>query len=93
MSPEHIRIQIRLPAELHARLVKAASESTRSLNGEMVYRLQDSFDLEDLELDGNDSESARLLEFEQRLRALEELQDAITSEVDRRGLRKKGAGS
>jgi len=38
-----IKTQLRLPADLQALLVSAAEESGRSMNGEIVRRLSDSF--------------------------------------------------
>lgn len=38
-----VRITLRLPAYLHARLVDAAEESARSMNGEIVARLEETF--------------------------------------------------
>lgn len=38
-----IKTQIRLPAGLHQRIAEAASESGRSLNAEMIFRLEQSF--------------------------------------------------
>jgi predicted HicB family RNase H-like nuclease len=35
-----VRTQIRLPAKLHAALVKAAQQNRRSLNAEMLVRLE-----------------------------------------------------
>lgn len=37
-----VRTQIRLPAKLHAALVKSAQASRRSLNAEMLMRLEAS---------------------------------------------------
>lgn len=51
-SDENVRTQIRLPAELHRRLVQAAEQSGRSFNGEMVARLDES--------DGVDQERVRM---------------------------------
>ena len=43
MTPEQTKIlSLRLPLELHERLVKAAAENHRSLNSEIVYRLSRS---------------------------------------------------
>lgn len=39
-----VKSQIRLPAELHAQLLEAASESQRSMNAELVNRLLESFE-------------------------------------------------
>lgn len=36
------KLTLRLPPEVHARMVKAAAESGRSLNSEIVYRLKRS---------------------------------------------------
>lgn len=38
-----VKTQIRLPSDLHEQIVKAAEESGRSLNAEMVQRLDQSF--------------------------------------------------
>ncbi|MFE2832187.1 Arc family DNA-binding protein [Streptomyces mirabilis] len=35
-----VRITLRLPADLHARLVAQAKAGRRSLNSEIVYRLE-----------------------------------------------------
>lgn len=43
-ASDPIRTQIRLPAELHGRLVEAAENGGRSFNGEMVQRLEASFE-------------------------------------------------
>lgn len=40
---EPIKSQLRIPAELHALLVEATQETGRSMNAEIVQRLQDSF--------------------------------------------------
>lgn len=37
-----VKTQIRLPAALHAKLVKLAAQSRRSLNAEMLVRLEES---------------------------------------------------
>ncbi|GGE68282.1 hypothetical protein GGR41_000576 [Paenalcaligenes hominis] len=37
-----IRITLRIPADLHEDLVKAASEDNRSMNAEIIQRLRDS---------------------------------------------------
>jgi hypothetical protein len=42
-SDDLVRTQIRLPAELHRRLVEAAEQTGRSFNSEMVTRLDESF--------------------------------------------------
>lgn len=43
MSQEQIRIQLRLPPEVHASLVEAAANADRSLNGEIINRLRSTF--------------------------------------------------
>lgn len=47
-SADPIKTQLRLPAQLQARLVVAAKESGRSMNAEIVHRLAESFDNEDV---------------------------------------------
>lgn len=42
-SGEVIKSQLRLPADLHERLVSATRASGRSMNAEIVYRLERSF--------------------------------------------------
>lgn len=37
---DDVRITLRLPADLHARLVAQAKAARRSLNSEIVYRLE-----------------------------------------------------
>lgn len=39
-SDEEIRLTLRLPASLRDRIAKEAEKSGRSMNGEMVYRLE-----------------------------------------------------
>ena len=41
--PEYVRTQIRLPADLYEKVVKGAEDSARSLNAEMVVRIESSF--------------------------------------------------
>ncbi|WP_405556195.1 Arc family DNA-binding protein [Streptomyces canus] len=45
MTPRHmdheVRITLRLPADLHAWLVTQAKSARRSLNSEIVYRLEE----------------------------------------------------
>lgn len=43
MTSEDIQTNLRLPAELKKRLKKAADISNRSMNAEVVARLEDSF--------------------------------------------------
>ncbi|OBU52833.1 Arc family DNA-binding protein [Stenotrophomonas maltophilia] len=38
-----VRTQIRLPAELHRRLVDSAEQTGRSVNAEMVFRLESTY--------------------------------------------------
>lgn len=38
-----VRTQIRLPAELHKRLVDSADQAGRSVNAEMVFRLESTY--------------------------------------------------
>jgi len=40
MEPEEIRLTLRLPQELHARLQWLAQDQERSLNGQIVYLLK-----------------------------------------------------
>lgn len=44
---DFFRTQIRIPADLHRALKEATEESGRSLNAEIVARLNDSFRTED----------------------------------------------
>ena len=46
MTAGDVKITLRLPPELHAALVKAAAEARRSLNSEIVVRLEASTDSE-----------------------------------------------
>lgn len=41
-----VKTQLRVPAELHAQLLAAAAKSGRSMNAEIVYRLELAFALE-----------------------------------------------
>lgn len=43
MTDDQIRTQIRLPQDLHVRLVLASQMSRRSLNAEMIQRLESTF--------------------------------------------------
>lgn len=43
MTDTPTRTQIRVPAELYGSIVKAAETNARSINAEMVVRLQESF--------------------------------------------------
>jgi len=45
MTPHLVRTQLRLPDELYQQLQKAVLDSGRSLNAELVWRLQQSFEL------------------------------------------------
>ena len=61
-NEEPIKTQLRLPAALQERLVAAAKASGRSMNAEMVYRLDNSFSLLEGELlDRRQEEMARLV--------------------------------
>ncbi|MQM27656.1 Arc family DNA-binding protein [Glycomyces albidus] len=54
MEPE-TRLTLRLPSDLHARLSARAKASRRSLNAEVVYRLESSLRIEgDLPADASD---------------------------------------
>ena len=44
-----IKLVLRLPSALHRRLERTAARAKRSLNSEMIQRLEDSFDFEGLE--------------------------------------------
>ena len=39
-----VAINVRLPDELHQRMTKTAKDSFRSLNGEIIHRLQNSYE-------------------------------------------------
>lgn len=43
---EAVRITLRMPAGMHARVVEGARQSGRSLNAEIVHRVQLSFDID-----------------------------------------------
>jgi hypothetical protein len=43
-SPDIIQVNLRLPKELHKRLVREAKKADRSLNQEMVQRLEQTFE-------------------------------------------------
>ncbi|WP_080582732.1 Arc family DNA-binding protein [Sinorhizobium fredii] len=63
---EEVRLTLRLPAGLRDRLTWEASTSGRSLNGEMVYRLEKSL------VDADQAEPAeRVAELWQRIEKLE----------------------
>lgn len=47
-----IRITLRIPADLHEKLVKAASEDNRSMNAEIIQRLEKSLDPNQLKTPG-----------------------------------------
>ena len=42
-KPDTIRLVLRLPAPLHRRLTREAARNGRSLNSEMIERLDNSF--------------------------------------------------
>ncbi|MGZ0025549.1 Arc family DNA-binding protein [Stenotrophomonas sp. S4] len=42
-QPDPIKSQLRIPASLHQRLVEATAETGRSMNAEIVHRLEGSF--------------------------------------------------
>lgn len=44
MTKDIQKTALRLPRELHTAILDAASESGRTMNGEIVYRLQQSFE-------------------------------------------------
>ncbi|MEH8122810.1 Arc family DNA-binding protein [Aeromonas veronii] len=52
MSREHQQMRVRLPPELRDGLEQMAKKNGRSMNAEIVYRLQRTFD-EDTELAGS----------------------------------------
>lgn len=52
MSREHQQMRVRLPPELRDSLEQMAKKNGRSMNAEIVYRLQRTFD-EDAELAGS----------------------------------------
>ena len=41
---DEVRIGLRLPADLHVRIVELARQEQRSLNGQLVYLLRKSLD-------------------------------------------------
>lgn len=42
--PETVRTDLRLPADLHAEVVRLAQESERSMNGQLVWLLRQALD-------------------------------------------------
>lgn len=44
MTEDIQKTALRLPRDLHAKVVDAAAEAGRSMNAEIVYRLEKSFD-------------------------------------------------
>lgn len=60
MSPEPVhRISLRLPHDLHARLIAATKESRRSAHAEILYSLQITlpylpFDIDQVHLDAEE---------------------------------------
>ncbi|MFC3821309.1 toxin-antitoxin system HicB family antitoxin [Planomonospora venezuelensis] len=52
------RITLRLPAQLHARLVAQAGSARRSLNSEIVYRLENGLDGTAIDVGSSDDGSA-----------------------------------
>ncbi|HHA2836582.1 TPA: Arc family DNA-binding protein [Stenotrophomonas maltophilia] len=59
---ETVRSQLRLPAELHQRLVEQTEITGRSMNAEIVHRLLESFELERMLPEGLDAVEARAKE-------------------------------
>lgn len=45
MEKNSIRITLRIPEQLHEKLTDSANEGTRSLNSEIVKRLEESYSL------------------------------------------------
>lgn len=43
MSKDHVRITLRIPQTLHEKLSQSADEGTRSLNNEIIKRLDASY--------------------------------------------------
>ncbi|MDX0849379.1 Arc family DNA-binding protein [Sinorhizobium medicae] len=80
---EEVRLTLRLPASLRDRLTKEASISGRSLNAEMVFRLEISADVErvlkDFELAKERILSAQRIEEAQR-KQVEILTEALELE-------------
>lgn len=60
----YTRITLRIPKDLHARLQAEADASSKSINAEIIGRVQQTFDA----LSG--SVETRLLDIEERLNAL-----------------------
>jgi hypothetical protein len=60
----HVRITLRMPKELHARLQAEADNKTRSMNAEIVARLEQSF--------GPAARSADVAQLHNRIALLEE---------------------
>lgn len=81
-KPKRARVQpkVRLPADLHKRLWRAAEKAGRSLNAEIALRLETSFKMEGL-IEESDKRSAATQElFDQSmvlLRQAQELQQKI----------------
>lgn len=43
MDKSYVKTQLRLPVELHEQIVEASEKSRRSMNAELVVRLEQSF--------------------------------------------------
>ncbi len=67
MSREDAQMKIRLPADLRDQIVAAAEGAKRSLNAEIVARLEQTFAANDVEIEL----SARVVENEERIKTLE----------------------
>ncbi|HDO0920071.1 TPA: Arc family DNA-binding protein [Aeromonas salmonicida] len=57
MSREHQQMRVRLPPELRDSLEQMAKKNGRSMNAEIVYRLQRTFDEDTWSIDGIQSQS------------------------------------
>lgn len=44
---DYTRITLRIPKDLHARLAQAAEETSKSMNAEIIARLEETFDIEE----------------------------------------------
>lgn len=74
-----IRSQLRIPAELHERLRAACNATGRSMNAEIVQRLEESFEQRDAPATINDAQLLRTA-FD-LLRTVKEQGDAVEREI------------
>lgn len=59
MSREDPQLRIRLPIELKEKIEASSKENNRSMNAEIVHRLEASLSKEDLNLDGLESDDLK----------------------------------